>query len=267
VRKFGFSDVATPRNLGIALGAGGVAPLELATGYATFANGGLKVEPYFIQRIEDSAGKVLFEAQPKLACADCNDVAAAIDPETTALVDSDTAIFPPLRRAERIISPQNAYLVTDMMKGVILRGTGRRARVLERSDLAGKTGTTNDGRDTWFAGFNADLVAVSWVGFNQDRSLGRGEEGASTALPMWISFMGEALAGVEAHAQPMPPGIGEVRINPENGLAAGNGTAVTVFEKFDLNNVPPRESDSRYGAPVTGVPDGETPGTKTQPIF
>jgi penicillin-binding protein 1A len=128
-----------------------------------------------------------------------------------------------------------------MMEGVIRRGTGRRARALGRNDLAGKTGTTNEGRDTWFSGFNGDIVATSWVGFNDFRPLGRGEEGASTALPMWIAFMEEALAATPENPVQMPPGIVEVRINPKNGLAAAEGNPDVIFEKFAIDNVPPRE--------------------------
>ncbi|HMB73618.1 MAG TPA: PBP1A family penicillin-binding protein, partial [Gammaproteobacteria bacterium] len=233
VRRFGFSDSAAPRDIGIALGAGGVSPVDLARGYATFANSGMRVEPYFIERIEDSAGEVVFTAQPPLACYECDDVAVDVEAALAAreLVSSATQLYPPRKRAERVVSPQNAYLVADMMQGVIRSGTGRRARALGRGDLAGKTGTTNESRDTWFSGFNGDLVAASWVGFNDNRPLGRGEEGASTALPMWIAFMERALEGVPENPIQMPPGIVEARINPKNGLAAAEGNPDVIFEK------------------------------------
>jgi penicillin-binding protein 1A len=131
-----------------------------------------------------------------------------------------------------------------MLHGVIRRGTGTRALALGRHDIAGKTGTTNEDRDTWFAGFNADLAAVTWVGFNEDRPLGRGEEGARTALPMWIAFMGQALESVPEHELPVPPGIVEVRINPDTGLAASDGNANARFEKFRIDHVPPKEPES-----------------------
>lgn len=270
VRKFGFSQIATPRSLAIALGAGGVSPVELATGYSVFANGGYRIDPYFVQRIEDGAGFVLHEAKPRFACAECELMAPAdgdLDPLDAELVDA-TELYPDVRRADRIISPQNAYLVTDMMQGVIRNGTGRRARALERSDLAGKTGTTNQDRDTWFAGFNADLVAVTWVGFNEDRPLGRGEEGARTALPMWISFMGEALADSSLHLRPQPTGIVEVRINPENGLVASARNPHVVTEKFMIGHVPQREPEN-FRSPELGedVPGGASQRPGGEPIF
>src|SRR5690606_25544334 len=142
-------------------------------------------------------------------------------PESTAkteLIDEIADLYPDGRKAPRAITPQNAYLITDMMQDVIRRGTGRRALSLGRSDLAGKTGTSNDRRDAWFGGFNADVVTTVWVGFDEDRPLGRGEEGARTALPIWNAFMAEALAGTSEHLMPRPPGIIDVRINPETGL-------------------------------------------------
>jgi penicillin-binding protein 1A len=268
VRKFGFGERATPRNLAISLGAGSVAPLELATGYATFANGGFKIEPYFIERIEDSEGKLIFVAEPKYACPECPvDSVEPQRPSGPRLAASQYELYPDSRLAERVISPQNAYLVTDMMQGVIRRGTGRRALALGRSDLAGKTGTTDEERDTWFAGFNADLVAVSWVGFNQARPLGRGEEGARTALPMWISFMGNALEGAPQHLLPQPPGIVEVRINPENGLLASAGNPRAVFEKFRIGHEPPPETEAYSGRDLIDAVPGETQHRSGEPIF
>ena len=267
VRRFGFSNTAAPRDVGIALGAGGVSAVDLARGYAAFANTGLRVEPYFIQRIEDGNGNVVFEARPPLACYECNDVAADIEQATAErqLVESATQLYPPRQRAERVVSPQNAYLVADMMRGVIRRGTGRRANALGRADLAGKTGTTNESRDTWFAGFNGDLVAASWVGFNDYRPLGVGEEGASTALPMWIEFMDDALDGVPENQVAMPPGIVEVRINPDNGLTAAEGNPNVIFEKFDIDHQPPRES-AIYSLPgIPQTPDEASGGS--EPIF
>ncbi len=268
VRRFGFSERAAPRDVGIALGAGGVSAIDLARGYATFANSGMKVEPYYIERIEDSSGNVVFEAEPKLACSDCNDVAIDVEAaqESGELISSATQLYPPRNRAERVISPQNAYLVADMMEGVIRHGTGRRARALGRNDLAGKTGTTNEGRDTWFSGFNGDIVATSWVGFNDFRPLGRGEEGASTALPMWIAFMEEALATTPENAIQMPPGIVEVRINPKNGLAAAEGNPDVIFEKFEIDNVPPREP-AIFSHPTNLQSNGGERTDGGEPIF
>jgi penicillin-binding protein 1A len=140
--------------------------------------------------------------------------------------------------AERVVSATNAYLIYDMMRDVIRRGTGRRALELGRKDIAGKTGTTNERRDAWFNGYNGDLVATAWVGFDQERSLGAREEGGRTALPVWNAFMAEALAGTADATIPRPPGIVTVRIDPESGLVAPAGASGAIFEIFEAGKVP-----------------------------
>ena len=140
--------------------------------------------------------------------------------------------------AERVISATNAYLVYDMMRDVIRRGTGRGARELGRSDIAGKTGTTNERRDAWFSGFNGDLVTTAWVGFDQERSLGNREEGGRTALPIWKYYMAEALKNAPDATIPRPPGIVTVRIDPESGLVAPAGSSGAIFELFEAGKVP-----------------------------
>lgn len=145
---------------------------------------------------------------------------------------------PANRQAPRVVTAENAYLVYDMMRDVIQRGTGRRARELGRPDLAGKTGTSNDRRDAWFSGFNGDLVATAWVGFDQDRSLGAGEEGSRTALPIWKYFMQDALAEAPNAVIPRPSGIVTVRIVPESGLVAPAGYQGAIFELFREGHIP-----------------------------
>ena len=290
VHKFGFDSVAVPEDLTLALGSGGVAPVDLVNGYATFANGGYAVEHYFIQRITDAQGDVLYDASPVFACPDCasdsaggptaalpaSTAAATATPSTPevaepALIDDPTELYPPLRVAPAIITPQNAYLMTDMMQDVVRHGTGVAAyRALERRDLAGKTGTTNDGRDTWFVGFNADVVAASWVGFDQDdRPLGRNEQGGYTAIPMWIGFMETALAGTPEHEVPLPPGIVEYRINPKNGLIANDTTPNTIFEKFEIDNIPEHEPEPAFPGPfhAPGPTDTDKPVTESNNPF
>jgi penicillin-binding protein 1A len=246
VRRFGFDAVAVPDNLSLALGAGGVAPIDLVTGYATFANGGYKVTSYFIDRVTTADGELIYAAQP-LICADCNtppETQAPVEPVEAELVTDITELYPAQRAAPRVISPQNAYLITDMLQDVVRYGTGNRARrELARDDLAGKTGTTNDGRDTWFVGFNASIVGAAWVGFDQDRPLGGNEQGGITAIPMWIGFMREALAGTAQRTLARPPGIVEYRINPTTGLIASDRTSNSIFEKFDIDHLPEREHD------------------------
>jgi penicillin-binding protein 1A len=251
VKRFGFDDVAVPGNLTIALGSGGVAPVDLAAGYAAFANGGFKVTPYFIDRVTMPDGTLLYAAQP-LICAECNtppETEVPLEPETPELIDGVTELYPAQRAAPRAISPQNAYLIADMLRDVVRRGTGYAARRdLMRDDLAGKTGTTNEGRDTWFVGFNANVVAAAWVGFDQDdRPLGASEQGSRTALPMWIGFMREALAGTSQALPARPPGIVEHRINPTTGLIASDGSPNSIFEIFDIDHLPEREHGSGFG--------------------
>jgi penicillin-binding protein 1A len=237
-----------------------VAPLELAAGYSVFANGGYRVKPYFIDRVTAADGEVLYAAEPAI-CTDCNtppDAEVLPEPETPGLIADVTELFPSQREAPRAISPQNAYLITDMLQDVVRAGTGNRAkRELGRNDMAGKTGTTNEGHDTWFVGFTADVVGVAWVGFDQDRPLGGNEQGGVTAIPMWIGFMREALGGLPEHTLPRPPGIVEYRINPLNGLVASDDAANSIFEKFDIDNVPEREPDAGFSSPF----DVQTPGT------
>ena len=186
----GFDRSKLPNNLSLSLGSADVTPLNLVTGYATFANGGYKVEPYFIERIENSFGKTLFTAEPLIACKDCSDEQNS----------SDTL-------APRIYDEKVTFLTYNIMQDVIRRGTARKALVLKRNDIAGKTGTTNDQKDAWFSGFNQDYVATAWVGFDQPQTLGRREFGGTAALPIWIDFMREALKDTPENAPTPPEGI------------------------------------------------------------
>ncbi len=222
--RFGFDPERLPRDLSLALGSGVVSPLQLAAGYAVFANGGFRVEPYFIEEVRTQDRRVLMRAQPWMACEACAEL-----PEGG-------------RPAPRAIGARNAYLMTSMMRDVIRRGTGRRARALGRRDLAGKTGTTNEQRDAWFAGFHPSLVAVSWVGFDDSRPLGRRETGARAALPAWMAFMREALRGVPEAPLVQPPGLVTVRIDPRTGLLAPPGARRAVFETFRAEHVPQRHA-------------------------
>ncbi len=269
--RFGFDDAAVPNNLSLALGAGNVAPLDLAAGYAVFANGGYRVNPYFIDRVTMADGELIYAAHP-LTCPDCNTpppTESPPEPPEPALVDDVTQLYPAEFAAPRVISPQNAYLMTDMLQDVISSpgGTGAAARrELKRSDLSGKTGTTNEGRDTWFVGFNADVVAAAWVGFDQFRPLGGNEQGGFTAIPMWIDFMRAALGGKPEHELARPPGIVEYRINPTTGLIASDGDPNSIFEKFDIDTLPDREPDAVFSSPFNSL-EPATPTRSGEPIF
>jgi penicillin-binding protein 1A len=242
IRKFGFDDAALPVNPGLALGAGNLTPVDLARGYSVFANRGFRVSDYLIQRIENVAGEVLFEAEPIRVCAECELALAEAAESEPVLISDPMDLYPPRKIAPRVIDPTNAYLMNDMMLNVVRRGTGIGAfRALGRLDIGGKTGTSNDQRDAWFAGFNADLVGISWVGFDQERPLGVGEQGGRTALPAWTHFMAEALAGVAEKPNVRPPGLVDVRINPDNGLVTSARNSRGQFVTFRIGEVPPRE--------------------------
>ena len=167
-------------------------------------------------------------------------------------------MIPAKNLAPPVLRPQVAYLLSDMMADVIKHGTGMGARVLNRDDIAGKTGTTNDQHDAWFNGFNGDIVTTVWTGFDQERSLGSGEEGAHAALPTWVYFMHEALAGAPRHGVPVPDGIVTVRISPETGLLASADNPNGIMEKFIEGNLPKTEV---YEGPNNQNPmtDGDKP--------
>jgi penicillin-binding protein 1A len=270
VQRFGFDKSQLPRDLTMAMGTASLSPLQMVTGYATFANGGFKVTPYYIDRIEDANGRTLLQADPALACFECGQVTA---PRPTAPAKTEAGaraalleegehdgktLIPAKSLAPQIIRPQVAYLLADMMADVIKRGTGVRARVLNRDDIAGKTGTTNDWHDAWFNGFNGALVTTVWTGFDQDRSLGEGEEGGRVSVPIWTYFMHEALAGAPRRGVPVPDGIVTVRISPETGLLASADNPNGIMEKFIEGNLPKTEV---YGGPTGQNPmtDGEKP--------
>lgn len=303
--RFGFSRKSLPANLTLALGTMPATPLEVATGYAVFANGGFRVAPYFIDRIEDPTGKVVFQAEPRIAAPECEPRAPAPPPTTAptepaaegdgaAVEDAAAGVavaeaapasepappaqpapecsLPKERLAERAISAQNAWLIDSMMAEVITRGTGQRALALGRRDLAGKTGTTNDAKDTWFNGYNPRLVASVWVGFDQERSLGEREEGSRTAVPIWVYFMREALRGVPESRRPMPDGLLQVRISPWSGGIAGIDDPDAIFETFMVDRLPSAGDggDAGYpgdpGAGGEGSAGGVTP-PPSEPLF
>ncbi len=235
--RFGFHSEQLPRDLSLALGSGSVTPLELATAYAVFANGGFLVSPYYIQRIENSEGEVVWEANPVYACATCEDV-------TTEASGESAEPQPPT--AKRVITPQNSYLMTSMMRDVIRFGTGRRAMALKRNDLAGKTGTTNDQFDAWFSGFNHAIVTTVWTGFDKPRPMGNSETGGKAALPIWIDFMRVALEGIPELPLKQPPGLVTVRIDPESGLLANADTPKSIFETFRTGHVPEAQPETYW---------------------
>jgi penicillin-binding protein 1A len=263
VSRFGFDKKRLPRDLSLALGSGAVTPLEIVRGYSVFANGGFRTVPYFIDRIEDAKGEELYHAEPFVVCDGCEErIKRQREMETEPFVGPPTREDTlPVNIAPRVLTPQNAYLIRSMMMDVIRRGTGRRARVLGRSDLAGKTGTTNDQRDAWFSGYTPDLVATAWVGFDKSKPLGAQETGGRAALPMWIDFMRTGLKGLPMRALEQPPGLVTVRIDPDTGLLASAGNPNAIFETFRVENVPQRKNEvSRV--PIVGGDETVTPATQ-----
>jgi penicillin-binding protein 1A len=210
IQRFGFDPKMHPAYLTMALGAGSVTPLQMASAYAVFANGGYRVKPWFIARIEDDRGQTLYTAKPE-----------------TAKVD-----------AERVLDERNAFLMTAIMRDVVRSGTATRAMTLGRQDLAGKTGTTNDHVDAWFAGFNGRLVAVSWIGFDTPANLGTNETGGVAALPIWMGYAGRVLKGVPDTEFAPPAGVVAVNINPVTGLREPSGASRTT-EYFYQESQPP----------------------------
>ena len=306
LEPFGFPDGTLIRNGSLALGGGDASPLDIAQGYATFANGGYAVKPYVIDSIFGPAEELLYRAEPFIVCPECEPgeptkeaiAAAKVMQDSvllaegqateTASVDSTVDapgvrvepeiaeyeydnrykvtfsleqmaelgesyqpdakmaadLFADVRVAQRIISPQIAFLIQDSMREVIRRGTGVRANALGRRDLSGKTGTSNDRRDAWFAGFNSKTVGIVWVGYDDSLPLGLREEGSRTALPIWIEFIRIALRGVAESRMDMPEGIVTVRISRTTGCPASASHPFddVMFEHYREDSVPECEN-------------------------
>ena len=248
LKRFGFNDTLMPHDLTLALGSGQLSPLELAGGFTVFANGGYKVDTYFIERIEDMNGKVLFEADPVVACVPC-EMKKRGKTMPVMSVDATLAESGLPKQAGRVVEDRIMYVMNSMLQDVVNYGTARRARALGRNDLMGKTGTTNDQRDAWFNGFNRSLVAVSWVGFDeQQKQLGSYETGGKAALPMWMEFMRAALQGVPEKVMERPDNLVTVKINPETGELAGTNDRAAIFETFNAESAP--KPNSRPNVPL-----------------
>jgi penicillin-binding protein 1A len=256
--RFGFSRKAMPYDLSLSLGSGAFSPMEIVRSYAVFANGGYLVDPYYIQRVESSEGEVLKQARPVVVCAECDALEGSM-PVAEAVVETlpvvaaesqlaaesvDSPEEPETARAPRIINKQNVYIIRSILREVVQRGTAVRAKALNRNDIAGKTGTTNDQKDAWFSGFNDQVVTTAWVGFDDQRSLGRAETGGRAALPMWISYMQDALEGLPESPDQQPDGVVTVRIDAETGERATGHSSRTLFEIFKEGTEPKDQSKS-----------------------
>jgi penicillin-binding protein 1A len=204
ITRFGFDPKLHPPYLSMALGVGSATPLQIASGYAVFANGGYRIKPYYIEKVIDSRGSTVLEVKPEAAG----------------------------QNAERVIDPRNAFLMSSLMRDVVRYGTAAKAMSLGRQDLAGKTGTTNDNVDAWFAGFHPTLVAVSWIGFDSPKDMGSGETGGQAALPIWMSYMGKVLKNAPEAPLTPPEGIVAVPINAQSGLRDENGVMEFFYQEF-----------------------------------
>ncbi len=201
ITRFGFDAERHPAYLPMALGAGQVTPLQMAGAFSVFANGGYRVNPYLIAEVTDQRGIVVAHAQPLVAA----------------------------QSAPHAIEPRNAYVMNSLLQSVAQRGTGAKTNVLKRTDLGGKTGTTNDSRDAWFAGYQHTLTAIAWIGYDNPHSLGDKETGGGLALPVWIEYMASALKGVPEYKMPMPDGVTEIGSELYfDDFTPGNGFVATV---------------------------------------
>jgi Membrane carboxypeptidase/penicillin-binding protein len=236
--RFGFDIERLPKNLSLSLGSGAVTPLQLARAYSVFANGGFLIDPYFIKRIETEDGRIIGETTPPVICENCRQYSerTEIPPESA----QDNGIH----YAPRKIDAENAWIINSITRDVIQYGTARRALELKRKDLSGKTGTTNDQRDAWFSGYNTNIVAVSWVGFDKFLPLGNAETGARAALPMWIDYMRIALENKPESIMQKPPGLVFARIDPSTGKLAPPGSPDAIFEVFSSRNTPAEIMDN-----------------------
>jgi len=216
INRFGFpmEEIDKHRNLSLSLGSVQFSPLQVVSAYASFANTGYKIEPYIIKEVRDYNGEIIYRAEPKTACLNHQ------------CIEGDE------RNAERIIDPLNAYIMTSILQDVIRIGSAKKAKQLNRLDIAGKTGTTNDQKDAWFSGFNPNIVTTVWAGFDQPSTLGRSEVGGRAALPIWMSYMNEALKSEANVPINTPEGLINIQIDPESGEAVPPETKGALFEVF-----------------------------------
>ncbi|MDY7063994.1 Penicillin-binding protein 1A [Pseudomonas extremaustralis] len=274
ITRFGFNKADLPPNLSLALGTATLTPMEIATGWSTFANGGYKITPYLIEKIESRNGDTLFTANPPrvpgdvvngmvvtdgLAAPSNGGITIEPTPGAVPATNSATPTEPQAPAvAERVVDARTTYILNSILEDVIKKGTGRRAMALGRADIAGKTGTTNESKDAWFSGYNADYVTTVWTGYDQPESLGRREFGGTVALPIWMSYMGAALKDKPLHTQPEPEGILSLRIDPVSGRAASPSTPNAYFELFKSEDTPPSINELGNGvAPGSPLPADE----------
>lgn len=305
LQRFGFAKEKIPANLSLALGSASFTPLEVVSAFSVFASGGYRVEPYFITRVEDAEGNVLERANPTRVCPQCPETetpyidpvdsinqkqteSGAKDQPTADLAKADESLLAtPVeaeavaaaaeqgpanepeeiqpRYAPRVISAENAFIMTTIMRDVVKFGTGRRALALKRNDIAGKTGTTNEFRDAWFSGFNGNVVTTAWVGFDQPEPLGRYESGAKAALPIWVDFMRVALKGMDNTDLEQPENVVTVMVDAETGNYAGPVPDEDMVEASPEDESPEQQSADESPDTLTGSTETTENGGSLQP--
>ncbi|MGR9105644.1 MAG: penicillin-binding protein 1A [Gammaproteobacteria bacterium] len=246
--QFGLPSEQIPRSLSMALGSGSASPLEMARVYSVFANGGFLIDPYFISRIESREGELIEESFPKIACPHCGEMG------------EQNQVFAP-----RVVPVRVNYLMTSLLKDVIQSGTATLARSLGRTDIAGKTGTTNEQRDAWFNGFSPAYTTVAWVGFDSSKPLGNRETGGQAALPMWIYYTKEALKDIADQELPMPEGMKTVYINRATGFLTSSSDPDAISEIFREEEIPGSGSDGNGYVPV--ISNQESENSQIESIF
>lgn len=250
--RVGFPASALTRDLSLSLGSGVLKPIELAAAYSVLANGGYRIEPYFIERIENMNGEIVFKSDPATVCKTCGPVELMADDESMVQSPVVANAVRDQRLAPQVMEPRIAYIVRDILRDVVQRGTATRAKALKRADIGGKTGTTNDQHDAWFSGFNSHIAASAWVGFDANKPLGRGEVGGRAALPIWMSYMEEVLKDLPEDNFELLPRMVTVRIDKDSGEATSSSQG--VFEIFREENVPRMQAQSvhSYDSTVDG---------------
>ncbi|WP_223789910.1 penicillin-binding protein 1A [Marinicella meishanensis] len=249
ILKFGFNADDVPADLSIALGSPNVPIIDMSRAFSVFANGGYLVQPHLIKSITNQAGETVYRYQGVQVCPECQvtvDVADETGDDEADLslepVDWTMPIDPnaplPIKPAPQVIAAENQFIIESFMKDVIIRGTGTKAQSLERRDLAGKTGTTNDQMDAWFNGYQRNHVTNVWVGFDTPQPMGRGEVGGRVALPIWIDYMQVALADEPEYIRPVPPGVIAAKVNRETGKLMQPGEVGGLLEYFKVGQLP-----------------------------
>lgn len=257
-QHFGFEKKQIPRNLSVALGSLSATPMQMARGFAVFANQGFLINPYVLERVEDRNGNMVYQAQPPSACPECDTSFAQTDeggsatadaiPVAAARSDSAESVTP----APRVLDPRYGFIMDSMLRDVVVRGTAEAASVLGRRDMGGKTGTTTGPVDTWFNGYSSGIVTIAWAGFDQNKPMGRDEYGSTVALPIWIEYMRAALAGKPERPFRQPEGVVSLRVDPNTGLLAPPEQSDAVFEYFVEGTAPTQQSQGAQGIDAGG---------------